>query len=61
MVFFQVGNLLLLPFSIKIACALATSHQIKFDENSFECKVEMSTNGQIYVPLLHPLNISDEK
>lgn len=47
--------------SIKIASALATSHQIKFDENSSECKVEMPTNGQIYVLLLHPLNISNEK
>lgn len=31
--------------SIKITSVLATSQQIKFDENSPECKVEMPTNG----------------
>lgn len=47
----------MLPSFIKITSVLATSWQMKFDENSLECKVEMLTNGQIYVLLLHPLNI----
>lgn len=47
--------------SIKITSVLATSQQIKFDENSSVCKVEMPNNGQINVSLLHPLNISNCK
>lgn len=47
--------------SIKITSVLATSQQIKFDENSSVCKAEMPNNGQIYVWLLHPLNISNFK